>query len=196
MLNLQDKNTEWQIKHDVLPIDLKNIINAVTLFDKEWKYDTSRQDKMSTHKNTEMFPLRFMDYGWQPGQGNTSYDLNLFNDKIFNEDIFRIYEYLEAHYYGKVVRSEIVKMHSGSDIKTHVDGGTMLQLARRIHIPLITTDKVIFEVFGVKKHFEVGNWYEINNMLPHSVIHGGGIDRVHIIIDVMPNIYLEQANGS
>lgn len=196
MLDLQDKNTEWQIKTNPLPINLHNLIELVSAFDKEWGYDTSRQDKMSTHKNTEMFPLRFMDYAWQPGQGNTSYDLNLINDKTFNEIIFKIYEYLENEYNGKVVRCEIVKMHPGSDIKTHVDGGTMLQLARRIHIPLITTKEVIFEVFGVKKHFEVGNWYEINNMLPHSVIHGGNIDRLHIIIDIMPNIYLEQTNGS
>lgn len=192
MLSLQNKNTEWQFNFGELPISLDNIIRKVSEFDVQWTYDTSRQDRLSTHKDTEMFPLRFMDYGWQTGEGNTSYDLNLFEDIEFNKDILSIYDHLESIYDGKVVRCEIVKMHSKSNIKSHVDGGTMLQLARRIHIPLITNPGVVFEVFGVKKHFDIGSWYEINNMLPHSVVNDGEFDRVHIIIDLMPNKYLEE----
>jgi aspartyl/asparaginyl beta-hydroxylase (cupin superfamily) len=81
-------------------------------------------------------------------------------------------------------------MNKNSSIKSHVDGGVMLQLGRRIHIPLITNPKVIFEVFGEKKYLQVGSWYEINNIIPHSVINESEYDRVHLIIDLMPNKHL------
>jgi aspartyl/asparaginyl beta-hydroxylase (cupin superfamily) len=81
-------------------------------------------------------------------------------------------------------------MNKKSSIKPHVDGGVMLQLGRRIHIPLITNPKVIFEVFGESKYLEVGNWYEINNIIPHSVINDSEYDRVHFIIDLMPSKHL------
>jgi aspartyl/asparaginyl beta-hydroxylase (cupin superfamily) len=86
-------------------------------------------------------------------------------------------------------------MNKRSGIKSHVDGGVMLQLGRRIHIPLITNPKVIFEVFEEKKYLEVGNWYEINNIIPHSVINDSDHDRIHAIIDIMPNKYLGAKNA-
>jgi hypothetical protein len=190
MLKLPDKNTSWNYQYGSLPIDLSSIIQEINSFEEEWLRDTSRQDKLATHKDTKMFQLRFMSYHWELGQGNTSYDINYFKNKQSNESVNDIYEYLENLYDGKVIRGEIIQMNKHSGIKPHVDGGVMLQLGRRIHIPLITNSKVIFEVFGEKKYLEVGNWYEINNIIPHSVINDSEYDRVHFIVDLMPNKHL------
>ena len=190
MLKLPDKNTSWNYQYGSLPVDLSSIIQEVNSFENEWLLDTSRQDKLATHKDTKMFQLRFMSYHWEFGQGNTSYDINYFKNKQSNESIDAIYKYLENLYDGKVIRSEIIQMNKRSGIKSHVDGGVMLQLGRRIHIPLITNPKVIFEVFEEKKYLEVGSWYEINNIIPHSVINDSEYDRVHLIVDLMPNKHL------
>jgi hypothetical protein len=190
MLKLPDKNTSWNYQFDKLPIDLSSIIEEVKSFDKEWELDTSRQDKLATHKDTKMFQLRFMSYNWEIGEGNNSYDVNYFKNIKCNEDLKSIYNYLENIYKGKVVRTEIIQMNKKSFIKPHVDGGVMLQVGRRIHIPLITNSKVVFEVFGEKKYLEVGNWYEINNIIPHSVTNDSDQDRIHFIIDLMPEKYL------
>jgi hypothetical protein len=195
MLKLPDKNTSWNYQYGSLPVDLSSIIQEVNSFENEWLLDTSRQDKLATHKDTKMFQLRFMSYHWEIGQGNTSYDINYFKNKQSNESLNAIYEYLENLYDGKVIRSEIIQMNKRSGIKSHVDGGVMLQLGRRIHIPLITNPKVIFEVFEEKKYLEVGNWYEINNIIPHSVINDSDHDRIHAIIDIMPNKYLGAKNA-
>ena len=186
MLNLPDKDTSWNFKFDKLPVDLSPIIKEVEGFTEEWLYDTSRQDKMATHKYTEMFQLKFMSYNWQPGEGDTSHDVHSFKNKNAQEKLLEIYNHLEKIYNAKVIRTEIVKMHGKSNIKPHVDGGIMLQLARRIHIPLITNPRVTFEVFGESKYLEVGSWYEINNIIPHSVINDSELDRTHFIIDIMP----------
>jgi hypothetical protein len=190
MLKLPDKNTSWNYQYGSLPVDLSSIIQEIKSFENEWLLDTSRQDKLATHKDTKMFQLRFMSYHWELGQGNTSYDINYFKNKESNDSLLSIYEYLENIYNGKVIRGEIIQMNKNSSIKSHVDGGVMLQLGRRIHIPLITNPKVIFEVFGEKKYLQVGSWYEINNIIPHSVINESEYDRVHLIIDLMPNKHL------
>lgn len=190
MLKLPDKNTSWNYQYGYLPVDLSSIIQETKYFENEWLLDTSRQDKLATHKDTKMFQLRFMSYHWELGQGNTSYDINYFKNKQSNESVNVIYEYLENLYDGKVIRSEIIQMNKHSVIKSHVDGGVMLQLGRRIHIPLITNPKVIFEVFKEKKYLEVGSWYEINNTIPHSVRNDSEYDRVHLIVDLMPSKHL------
>lgn len=190
MSKLPDKNTSWNYQYGFLPVDLSYIIQEIRSFQEEWLLDTSRQDKLATHKDTKMFQLRFMSYHWEPGDGNTSSDINYFKNKESNENLSSIYEYLENIYDGKVIRAEIIQMNKNSSIKSHVDGGVMLQLGRRIHIPLITNPKVIFEVFGEKKYLQVGSWYEINNIIPHSVINESEYDRVHLIIDLMPNKHL------
>ena len=190
MSKLPDKNTSWNYQYGFLPVDLSYIIQEIRSFQEEWLLDTSRQDKLATHKDTKMFQLRFMSYHWELGDGNTSSDINYFKNKESNENLSSIYEYLENIYDGKVIRAEIIQMNKNSSIKSHVDGGVMLQLGRRIHIPLITNSKVMFEVFGEKKYLQVGSWYEINNIIPHSVINESEYDRVHLIIDLMPNKYL------
>jgi hypothetical protein len=190
MSKLPHKNTSWHYQYGFLPVDLSYIIQEIRSFQEEWLLDTSRQDKLATHKDTKMFQLRFMSYHWELGDGNTSSDINYFKNKESNENLSSIYEYLENIYDGKVIRAEIIQMNKNSSIKSHVDGGVMLQLGRRIHIPLITNPKVIFEVFEEKKYLEVGSWYEINNIIPHSVINDSEYDRVHLIIDLMPNKHL------
>jgi hypothetical protein len=36
-------------------------------------------------------------------------------------------------------------------------------------------------------HMKEGIWYEINNQLPHSVLNGSNVDRVHMIVDILPD---------
>jgi len=195
MLKLPDKNTTWNYQFGLLPASLSPIIKELNNFEEEWTRDTSRQDKLATHKDTKMFQLRFMSYNWEIGEGNNSYDINKFKSPESNTTIETIYSHLEKIYDGKVIRSEIIQMNKNSTIKSHVDGGVMLQVARRVHVPLITNPKVIFNVFGEEKYLEVGNWYEINNIIPHSVVNDSDYDRVHAIIDIMPNKYLGAKNA-
>ena len=69
----------------------------------------------------------------------------------------------------------------------HTDGGALLHYSRRIHIPIITSEKITFTVYNNTIHMKKSNAYEINNQLPHSVNNPTDIDRVHIIIDVLPD---------
>lgn len=189
---VKSKDTTWQFVIGDVPFSLDKLIEEVSNFDEEWKLDTSRQDKLATHKDTEMFQLRFMDYWWEVGQGNLSKNINnLKNDKSQNT-INSLYKYLEDLYDAKVVRCEIVKMHKHSSIPTHIDSGEFLYLGRRIHVPLVTNKDITFTVLNHSLNMQVGKWYDINNSLPHSVDNPTDTERIHIIIDLIFNNLLDK----
>lgn len=189
---VKSKDTTWQFVIGDIPFSLDKLIEEVSNFDEEWKLDTSRQDKLATHKDTEMFQLRFMDYWWEVGQGNLSKNINnLKNDKS-QDTINSLYKHLEDLYDAKVVRCEIVKMHKHSSIPTHIDSGEFLYLGRRIHVPLVTNKDITFTVLNHSLNMQVGKWYDINNSLPHSVDNPTDTERIHIIIDLIFNNLLDK----
>lgn len=189
---VKDKDSSWQFLIEEIPFSLDPLIEEVINLNEEWKLDTSRQDKMTTHKDTEMFQLKFMNYWWQVGEGNLSENVNSLKNLKATEVMNKIYKQLEEFYDAKVVRCEIVKMHGNSHIQSHVDGGEFLYLARRIHIPLTTHPEITFTILNHSLNMEVGKWYEINNSLPHSVDNPTSTERIHIIVDLIFNNLLEK----
>ena len=95
-----------------------------------------------------------------------------------------------AGYYqnnGFIVRLVLVKLRAGGKIPHHTDAGFSLLNCHRVHIPIITNDEVAFFVGGEEKNMQVGEFWEINNSVDHAVENRSDQDRIHIIIDWMPN---------
>lgn len=182
------KNTEWSI----LPIkdyDVNSLVEYSKGLSQEWLYDTSRQETYKTHKDTNMFQIRFMDYDWNPGDNIEVFDVNnILNDEARLE-FDKIVKDLETEYDSKAVRIEFVRMLAHTSIRPHVDGGNMLYIIRRCHIPLVTDEKVFFTVMNNTVNMKTGTAYEINNGMLHSVDNQSDIDRIHLIIDLLPNSY-------
>jgi hypothetical protein len=53
-------------------------------------------------------------------------------------------------------------------------------------VPITTNPRVRFTVDGRPFKLEVGQVYEINNKLMHSVANKGDTDRIHFIFDYVP----------
>jgi hypothetical protein len=188
---LEPKTTNWSIKR-IKSYFIDPIKDAVYKFDKEWLLDISRQQTYKTHQDTQMFQLRYMDYEWNSLSGikPVYYDVNKMPNDIAQLALLEIFNDLEKEYEAKVVRAEIVKMFAQTSVKPHVDGGDMLNVSRRCHIPIITNKNVFFTVMSNTVNMEEGVCYEINNGMPHSVKNDSPYDRVHLIIDLLPNQYL------
>lgn len=180
------KDTKWTIQK-LGSFDIFHIKEEVKTFEEEWFLDVSRQNKGTTHMNTHMFRLFATDYEWIPGTPiNTEY-INNFKTDLAREQAYSIYRELESYYSGKVIRCEIIRLSKHSEVYKHTDGGALLHYSRRVHIPIITDKNVTFTVMDNTIHMEEGKWYEINNQLPHSVKNASDIDRVHMIVDILPD---------
>ncbi len=163
---------------DVEPI--RNRIEQIP--DAKW-LESERQQRFDIHSNTRSLDL-----------------IHFFRDENTKPDYRELYFELEnelkpvvdciANYYqnnGFLVRMLLTKMPPGSAIPEHVDSGPALINCHRVHIPITTNDKVVFMVGGEKKYMQAGEFWEINNALEHSVENHGDKDRIHLIIDWMPN---------
>ena len=98
-------------------------------------------------------------------------------------------DYVASYYQnnGFIVRLLLAKLLAGGKIPHHTDAGYSLMNCHRVHIPLISNDDVAFFVGGEEKNMKVGEFWEINNSVDHAVENRGDEDRIHIIIDWMPN---------
>jgi hypothetical protein len=89
------------------------------------------------------------------------------------------YEYAN----GEFPRVMLARMGPGGEIKPHRDANAAAKWPHKIHVPLLTNDKVTFFVDGIGYHLPEGEAAEVNNMGVHAVTNAGDIDRIHLIFE-------------
>ena len=83
---------------------------------------------------------------------------------------------------------QIARMQPGSRIAPHYDSNPVLIASHRLHIPLITNDKLRFIVDDERIVMEEGKLYELNNQLVHHVDNPKDAQtRIHLIVDLLPD---------
>jgi hypothetical protein len=84
---------------------------------------------------------------------------------------------------GVFPRVMLARMAPGGVIKPHVDANAAAKWPHKIHVPLLTNDKVTFFIDGVGYHFPEGEAVEVSNMAVHAVENAGTTDRIHLIFE-------------
>jgi hypothetical protein len=86
-----------------------------------------------------------------------------------------------------VARMQLARMGPGARINRHYDNNGLLIASHRMHVPIITHDKLQFLVGGERVVMKEGFLYELNNQLMHSVLNPPDAPtRVHLIFDLLP----------
>lgn len=90
----------------------------------------------------------------------------------------------------KAVR--LLKLHAGANIKEHRDAELNFENGEiRIHIPIITHERVDFYLDGEKMHLKPGECWYMNFNLPHNIQNNSPINRVHLVIDAVVNDWVK-----
>ena len=84
---------------------------------------------------------------------------------------------------GQFPRVMFARMAPGGEIKPHRDANAAAKWPHKIHVPLLTNDKVTFYVEGTGYHMPEGEAAEVNNMGVHAVKNDGDTDRIHLIFE-------------
>lgn len=165
---------------------IKKIITEIP--DSDWLKDTSRQDVYATHRDTQSYFLYKTDLKWKLG---TEYSCKLDSDNETLLDLAEpIIEYLEKLHNGKRGNVLFIKLPAKMSIPKHHDDGDYLMVSRRHHIPILTNQKTTFGVVNEKINMKQGECWEINNAKRHYVDNDGNTDRIHLLIDIMPNEFI------
>jgi len=86
----------------------------------------------------------------------------------------------------------LMRLAPGSRIKEHQDhdldaaGGIA-----RLHLPIVTSPEVDFRLNGTTVVMEPGSVWYLRLSDPHSVDNRGSLDRVHLVMDVLTNPWLD-----
>jgi hypothetical protein len=168
--------------------NVEKIKNFVKTLSNEWLIDTSRQDSFDVHKHTNSYILHKVSLNWKVGEPLIPIDI--LDNKEAWELVKEIVEELETDYNGKIGQVLFIKLEKNKDIDPHEDSGDYLYSACRFHIPIITNDGVGFFIDGDTQHMKEGECWEINNNKTHAVFNHGDEDRIHLLIDIVPNKFL------
>jgi hypothetical protein len=165
--------------------DISEIKKFVIKFNDQWFINTSRQEIFDVHKHTNSYILNQVSLGWIE---NTPLDvIKKEDDKEAWDLIGSIVKDLEDMCNGTMGQVLFIKLAAGKDIDPHEDSGDYLYHTNRHHIPIITNPNVGFFIDGETQHMKEGECWEINNNKTHAVFNKGTEDRVHLLIDIIPN---------
>lgn len=176
--------------------NVEKIIEHINKFNDEWLLDSERQslvykERRNPHLYTNTYIIQDHPLNWSYGSKINS----VVKDNILMSTLFEIINKLEDHVVGKSARVLLIKLEAGKDVTEHVDNGDYLSTVRRYHIPLITNDKVFYTVNSETISMKKGECWEINNLKPHSVINNSNEDRIHLLIDILPEYCFRSVNN-
>lgn len=150
--------------------------------EEQWNADPYRQRSFAIHRMTHTIPLVFdRDFRHeQPTRCARFAELE--------EVVTPILDAIERHFDGRgwLVRCLLVRLAAGGVIEPHIDAGDSLSRVHRIHVPIVTNDRVFFVVGEEVRRMREGEIWEINNKRRHSVQNLGPTGRVNLVCDWAP----------
>lgn len=175
---------------------VEEILQYANSLNEEWLLYTDRQnekyeDRVNPHLYTKTYIIQDHPLLWKFG---SKIESTVKDEKAFDL-IKNIVTYLEDEYVGKSARILLIKLEAGKNVAEHVDGGDYLSTVRRFHIPLATNDSVFYIVNDEKINMSKGECWEINNFKPHSVLNNSEEDRIHLLIDILPEYACYSLDG-
>jgi hypothetical protein len=187
---LKDKRESWNFE-EFGYVKVGSISEEILSYYDEWLIDTSRQQTFDTHKDTFAFELTSLDYMHGLGTDGLCLTKRTLTTESARKELDDIVIQLESLANGKMIRAEFINMKPRSRVRTHKDRSDILYVSRRFHIPIKTNDHVIFRSGTESRNLKPGILYELNNINYHSVRNDSNENRIHLIIDILPNEYLE-----
>ena len=168
------------------PVDVEPLRQAILGQEEAaWHEELLRQESYEVHRQTQSIVLVFTD-------GSDWPDIEIRKepgwDRLAGVAIPVMHDIIDRCYPkgGTIIRAMAAKLLVGGKIRPHRDSHQSFHHGHRIHVPITTNARVRFIIDGRPYRFEVGQAYELNNQLTHSVANKGTEDRINFIFDYVP----------
>lgn len=167
------------------PVAVDELREAVLAQDEDaWRENVHRQDSYDVHRSTESIVLVFCDNAWPELKVTREAGW----DRLSHVAVPVMHELIRRAFPpgGTVIRAMAAKLLAGARITPHYDANVTFRVSHRIHVPITTNPRVRFMIDGRPYQLQVGQAYELNNQLTHSVMNSGKEDRITFIFDYLP----------
>ena len=149
----------------------------------DWDNPTGvqRKTELTIFRDCDTIPLLWQ---FRKGRPYLVATRSEFYDKYWHRHWFhKLSLKLYLHFgYGKVISALFARLNPYGELKPHVDGGKSVVHNHNIHIPITTNEECIFTVGNESENLKVGNIYEVDNTVEHSVVNGSS-PRIHLIVE-------------
>lgn len=178
---------------DIDTAELKELVQSLT--EEQWHSFSVRQKRYEVHQHTRTIGLVY-DPDFRHTHPTRLPILQVFESALrpalwmtadHFEETQSAQQLIRENGAGYFVRASLVRLEAGCSIAAHTDMNFSLTHSHRVHLPIITSDQVLFTVGNETINMSEGQLTEINNRRMHSVHNNGSNDRVHLILDfVLP----------
>ena len=178
------------------PVNMQPLADAILALGREsWLRDQRRQREYDVHRRTESVVMVFTD-----GSGWPAITISRESgwDELADTALPLMTGIIDRCYPagGTIIRAMAAKLLPGEVIAPHRDSHPSFAYGHRIHVPITTNPRVRFMIDGRPYRFEVGQAYEINNQMVHSVMNKGADPRITFIFDYVPPERIDRARGA
>jgi len=173
-------------------IDVGPMLEEVRRHAALWTQDTSRQDSVAIHRETNAIILRSRT---APASADKrvreSYPYNILyvgrRSAVAPEfpQTCRLIESFASSAGGLLGRVAIVNLKPNGVVKLHIDGGLYYKLRSRYHLVLQSSNGSRMTSNGEQLTMQEGELWWINNRLPHEAFNDSDQDRIHVIFDLI-----------
>lgn len=106
-------------------------------------------------------------------------------------DNLKYFKHVLSYFKCNKTSARLLKLAAGSEIKSHIDPELSYFNGHiRIHIPIVTNNDVIFKVDENYLSMLPGECWYADFSKPHSVKNKGETDRIHLVVDLEINNWL------
>lgn len=167
-----------------VPLDIvDNIVNKIE--EQDWFLNDYRND-VGNMDDTNSIPIHHTPLcasGICDDRPIEAIRKELAYDKFFPL-VEPVLEILKKHYDFNQYACFLARLKPGGEIGAHVDRGNFLTKCHRIHLPLVTHEKVEYMIDGKSYFWKKGTLFEFNNTLVHGVKNNSPIYRIHLVINL------------
>jgi len=186
--------------------DIKEIVDHIKNFDREW-FTIPELAMDRTNNPVDVLPIFKVPMYFNPMSRSTELlpAIRATRDDKLLKLVEPIIKKVESLYNSRHGRVWLAKLEAGKKIPLHIDhadsegkersDGFYSFAVHRVHISLITNDDVIFNVNEEIKNFKVGECWEMNNNVPHTIENNSNFDRIHLVIDILPEEWDSYGNS-
>jgi len=169
-------------------IDVADALAMLATYDSAvWEEEVHRQKKFAVHSETSSIVFLWKRF--------------FFSEQLVLphwmewESIVRPVVELFCEQYGyryedvDIWKAMLARLPAGKDITQHRDINPLLAFAHRIHWCVSseegTTTRIGSEYF-TEKDLPQGTVFQFNNVMNHDVSNKGSVDRIHLVLDIVP----------
>ena len=177
-------------------MDVKPFLDEIASIPGAWELNTGRQDKIKVQREAEAIPLRGIVKSKIGDRKRSDVHESRFTTSSERFPLARAFlTAFAAEQNADLGRGKIVRLTAGKRVYPHIDQGEYYRVRDRYHLILQSALGSYMKSGDEEVRMKEGDlwWFDNNQM--HEAHNDGDLDRIHIILDMLPMSRYEEVYG-